>query len=403
MMKMMKVLPVCFLMLATTAKCDDYLSLDKLTDCQGLASIQMMLRGKISTDCRQPRNALERAVESQFAVTTTVDSCLLSSPPTARLAGFSCFEIMSNQQRELACFKPVHKSQLDDYLGKYAADYRDKVLLYLQDARKCPVGNGDAGAAPNTLLPAEFNSISQVRFAFALEVGSEKKSQIYHAFADTDPETDRGGPGAIEVFDFLNVSKASVIQPSACQSKNGIVLTMDDAQEGRRSVESTLTRQTASRATVKMRFIDLTYCGTENVSDATKISDLNDWQDQLKYVLAVTDYRELDEDELANSPFKNTDEMRDLMAKNLPFAQRNGNRTLGPHVVFLVDDVHQQCAAVAEVMVLEPESEVKTDYGSIAILLLGVGDCRIAQKPGGTLSDQLLNKLTDEVRSDAVK
>ena len=402
-MKMMKVLPICFLMLATTTKCDDYLSLDKLTDCQGLASIQMMLRGKISTDCRRPRNALERAVESQFAVTTAVHNCLLSSPPTPRLAGFSCFEIMSNQQSELACFKPVDKSQLDDYLGKYASRYRDKVLLYLQDASRCPVGNGDAGAAPNSLLPAAFNSISQVRFAFALQVGSEKKSQIYHAYADTDPQVDSSGPGAIEVFDFLNVSKAAVVQPSACRSKDGIVSTMDDAQEGRRSVESTLTQKTGLHATVKMRFIDLTYCGTENVSDATKRSDLDDWQDQLKYILALTDYRELDDEELANSPFKNTDEMRDLMAKNLPFAQRNGNRTLGPHVVFLVDDAHRECAAVAEVMVLEPESEVKTDYGSIAILLLGVGDCRIAQRPGGTLSDQLLNKLTDEVRSDAVK
>jgi hypothetical protein len=401
--KIIKALPICFLMLATTARCDDDLSLDKLSDCQELASLKVLLSRKMSTDCRQPRTKLERAVESQFAATTAVDTCLLSSAPVPRLAGFSCFEVMSNLQRELACFKPVDKALLDDYLGKYSSQYRDKVVLYLQAARQCPVGNGDAGAAPNSLLPPFFGSMSKARFGFALEVGNEKKSQIYHGYADIDPKLDPGGLGAIEVFDFLNVSEATVVPPPVCQSKDGMVLTMDDAQEGRKNVESALSRQTGLRATVKMRFIDLTYCGTQDVPDATKRSDLDDWQDQLKYILAVTDYRELDDEELAKSPFKNTDEMRDLMARNLPFAQRNGNRVLGPHVAFLIDDAHQQCAAVAEVMVLEPESGVKTDYGSIAILMLGVGDCRTAQRSDGTLSDQLLNKLTDEVRSDAVK
>jgi hypothetical protein len=234
MMKIMRILPVFFLMLATTAKCDDDLSLDKLTDCQGLASIQAMLSRSISTDCRQPRNKLERAVESEYAGSAAVANCLLSSPPTSRLSGFSCFEIISNQQRELACFKPVDKSQLDDYLGKYSSHYRDKVIGYLQAARQCPVGNGDAGRAPSSLLPGAFVSFSKARFGFALEVGSEKKSQIYHAFADTDPELGADGPGAIEVFDFLNVPKATVAPPSACRSKDGIVLTMDDAQEGRK-------------------------------------------------------------------------------------------------------------------------------------------------------------------------
>jgi hypothetical protein len=300
----------------------------------------------------------------------------------------------------------VDKSLLNNYIAKYDSDYRVRVNNYLKAARQCSVGNGDATAAPNTLFPPFLNSIARARFGFALQVGNERKSQIYHAYADLDPTFDASGEGAIEVLDFLRVKgKVAPTTPESPSdsSSQGMTLKIEDALDGRRSLESVLRRQSGLPAVVKLRFIDFNYSGSENIPIATRQSDLDDWQEEMSYLFDLADYREPEPEELAKTPFHDIDGLRDLIAKNQPFGQRNSSRTLSSHIILRVDDRYPQCAAIAEVMVLYPEQGVKNDYGSMAIILIGLGDCRIALKPDGTLSDHLLTKVTDDVRAMAVK
>lgn len=380
------------------------ISLDKLSDCQGLTTLQNILKAaRISANCRMAHNPIESAVTSQLVSSPGVHTCLLSSPPISRLSGFSCVEIEAPLQREIICFRTVSGELLDNYIRAYDTRYKMKVNEYLTSARKCSVGNGDATAAPNSLLPSLLNPIGRARFGFALQVGNERDSMVYHGYADLNPDVDSDKLGAIEVFDFIKLSQSTVIPPAECGSKKGITLSIDSAPDASKTVENLFRQQYGERAVAKIRFITLTYCSSDNISSLTKKSDLDEWQDRLKYILAVTDYREIQSEDFRGTRIKSLDDMRDLVGRNMPFGQRDTNRPIGPHLLVMIDDSHPQCLALAEAMVFEPEEDVKSDYGTVGIVLIGLGNCSIAQRPNGTLSDQLLEKLVEYLRRSAVK
>lgn len=404
MFKLRILLAICFLLKTNCARCEDGISLDKLSDCQGLATLRSALNGPPSRNCRTVRNHLETLVMSQLASIPDAKTCLMSSPPVSGLSGFSCFDMAFKLGRELTCFRPVDKMQLDNYIDTYDSNYRERVVEYLKVAARCPVGNGDATAAPNSLFPPLLNSIARARFGFVLQIGNERNSQIYHAYADLNPDIDSSKAGAIEVIDFIKNVKETIIPPPACAGKEGITVNIDNSPDVRKTVENSFRQQYGARAVVKTRFVTLTYCGSENIPTSTKKNDLDEWLDQLKYELAVTDYREMEPEDFRGTPFRSVDDMREIIARNMPFGQRNSNRTIGPHLLVMVDDSHpQQCVATAEAMVLEPEENVKSDYGSVGLVFIGLGDCRTAQKANGTLSDQLLEKLIEDLKSSAVK
>jgi hypothetical protein len=327
----------------------------------------------------------------------------MSSPPISGLNGFSCFDMAFKLGRELTCFRPVDKMLLDNYINTYDSNYRERVVEYLKVAAQCSVGNGDATAAPNSLFPPLLNSFARARFGFALQIGNERNSQFYQAYADLNPDIDSSEVGAIEVIDFIKNVKDTVIPPPACTGKEGITLNVENAPDVGRAVENSLRQQSGTRVVVKTRSITLTYCGSDNISTSTKKSDLDEWLDQLKYELAVTDYREMEPEDFRGTPYRSVDDMRDIIARNMPFGQRNSNRAIGPHILVMLDDSHPQCVALAEAMTLEPEEDVKSDYGMVGLVFIGLGDCRNAQKANGTLSDQLLEKLIEDLKSSAVK
>ena len=87
-------------------------------------------------------------------------------------------------------------------------------------------------------------------------------------------------------------------------------------------------------------------------------------------------HRDYDEDD-GGPP--NFDAIRELLIKNSPFANRKfSDDSLGPRIIGLTSGI-RRCVEFANVFVLEPVEEVKSDYGGFFVQIAGTGDCRREQ------------------------
>jgi hypothetical protein len=96
-------------------------------------------------------------------MTPHLSACLLLTPPTVRLAGFSCFDLGAQGNRELLCFHPIG----DRALRKYRDNYDPaQTYSYKQAAASCPGTNHDASEAANSLFPQSLSAVAEARFGF---------------------------------------------------------------------------------------------------------------------------------------------------------------------------------------------------------------------------------------------
>jgi hypothetical protein len=405
MMNLRFLLAICILISPTSAFCQEGISFDKLSDCSGLATIKAHLDGALSLSCRPPRGQLETKIMSRVATLQGTRVCLLSNPPTPRLTNFSCVDQVFPGGRELTCFRGVDKIILRDYADKYDSVYRTAAVKYLDASAHCALANGDAAAAPSSLFPPILDSVAKPRFGFYLGMGKELVShtRAYHGYADVDPDIE-GRLGAIEIVDLLKVdqSVSNPVIPNPTNIPKGISLTIDDSPGTRRTLVQTFENQLKRPAVAKVRLVDFKYGGPQNISLTKRQRDLDDWQDGVANILQRAGFRDVTQSDLEGSPFTTPDDMREWIIRNSPFSQQDKDRRmLGPHLVLLVSDEVASCFQVAEVMVKEPEEGVRVDYGGIVIMLLGVGNCHAAEGVSGTLSNELLNKATQYLSSEA--
>src|SRR5271165_3527208 len=197
-----KLVTLCVLMALSEAYAQNDVSLDKLSDCSGLAAIRETLDHPISSSCRSPQGGLERTMMAQFYGQSDFHACLLRTNPTPKLAAFTCVDQAYKGTRELSCFREVDKALLGDYVRRYESVYSRRVSQYLDAAAHCQVGNGNATAIKNSLFPDTLKAIASPEFGFVLGLGKGHvtTSRAYQAYAQTDPNI-HGTSGAVEVFD----------------------------------------------------------------------------------------------------------------------------------------------------------------------------------------------------------
>ena len=363
------------------------LNLDKLSDCNTLAQVQSMLQRTVSRSCRPPHNPLEERLMSRLQITPRISACLLVSPPTNRLAGFSCVDVDSQGAREVGCFRTVDDRAVRMYRDNYdaSAAYR-----YKKSAAGCPGTNGDASEAPNSLFPSMLSIIGKPGFGFALGFGTAKVPQTlaYHGFGAIDPAFGLSN-SALEVFDMFHVQTVNK-ETNAIDSFGEWKFDIDDIPaESRRDFIRNFEQTSGMRLDLRVRMIAITTIHSTNSPARDRRNDLEEWQRIIGDDLKGDGFRELTARELAGTPFRNTEELRDLMLKNMPFANRDFlRRTLGPHLLFLVNDDDEDCYKVAEGMVMEPEEGVKNDRGGMGLIAFAVGRCR---------SDGGVSKVLDEL------
>jgi len=369
------------------------LNLDKLSDCNMLARVQSMLQQSVSVSCRLPSDPLEVRLMSRLRMVPSVNACLLAAPPANRLVGFSCIDSAVQDDREVVCFRTVDDRAIRRYQDNYDAD---AAYRYKQSAAGCPGTNGDASEAANTLFPQILSSIAKPRFGFAVGLGNARmpSTLAYHGFGSVDPEFGLTG-SALEVFDMFHV-QANKKGASAIDSFGEWQFEIVDVPtESRRDFIRTFERVYGERVDLRVRMIFITTSHSANTSLRDRKSDLETWQRKIEDDLKGEGLRGLTSKDLAGTPFRNTDELRDAMLKNMAFANRDFlQRTLGPHVLFLVNYDDEDCNKVAEGFVMEPEEGVKNDRGGVGLTAFTIGRCREDGGPGKVL-DELIKQETE--------
>ncbi len=388
------------LMLVSQMAAQD-LALDKLSDCDTLDSVQSMLEESVSASCRSPRDEAERKLMSQFQYATRVKTCLLSSPPTHRLTGFSCVDVAQAGSREVSCYRTISHRALKEYQDN---DDPKPAYRYKKAAAGCSATNGDARDAPDSLFPQVLSVIGKPELGFIVGIGDEKKphTRAYHGFAEPDPALHLS-TSAFEVFDMVKVEGSDGDSDDNSVAEGEWKFDIIDAPtESQRDLARPFERVSGQRIGVRLRIIVMNSAHSSKIPYDTRRANLESWQQAIASSLEDQGFRSLTRSELSSTPFGNIDQMRDFIAKHMPFGQRDiGDRALGPHVVFRIDDDDDDCTKIGEAIVFEPEQDVKNDFGGFGLSFFTIGRCR---KAGG--SDDILDSLVDDatqIIQDGVK
>jgi hypothetical protein len=286
---------------------------------------------------------------------------------------------------------------LENYRIEFDRVYSTRAIAYKDAASKCSVGNGDASTAPDSIFPPVLLGVARPRFGFALGIGHDRKGEAYHGYAVLNPDVNDSGLGAIEVFDIYKLRNATTIPETPAHSRK-FTLEVDDMQEGRAAAANRFSHQFGLPVVVKMRAIDISYGGSEDIPVPSRQSDLDSWQRGIGSILENAGFREPTASELRQMHL-DPETMGDLIARSLPFGQQ-GQLHASPHVLILLDDRDDPCTAIGEVLVVKPEEGVRVSYGTITILLIGAGDCRNALRKNETLSDQVIEAATKYMRDE---
>jgi len=371
-------------------------TLDKLSDCNGLQQSVAVLLKPPSKRCRDGRGPIESNLMSQFRMGPSTQVCLLiDSPP--QLSAFTCIQTSGGKGDELTCFRAMSARALDDYVSRYDSVYSDKVARYEKLAKTCSVSNGHFASVERDLYPPPFNAIAKPRFGFAIGVDTSSKmhGEAYHGFADVDPDL-TAAPKAIEIFDVFQTDQLTQVEPDvSTESANAFEINTEDVEAAARADAAWLRSQTHNPSVAKVRLLTLKYRGKKDVEISKRRSNLEEWQDGIVSVLKDAGFRDFNDHD---GPPPNFDSLREMIIKYSPIANRKfTDDSLGPHIVGITTD-NQRCLEFATVFVLEPVEGVKSDYGGFFVQIAGTGDCRGEQESSGVLSEERFNDIVEYLK-----
>jgi hypothetical protein len=125
---------------------------------------------------------------------------------------------------------------------------------------------------------------------------------------------------------------------------------------------------------------DLKYDGDGAPSDPTKRATAARWSRVIIDALKLSGLRTMDGPGVTPQQRQQIDEMRQKMIERMPFGMRSQARSQIGDIVLLFDDRVAPCARIdgayaAFIMMINPQSGVASDYGSIGVFAIGMGAC----------------------------
>ena len=373
-----------------------HVSLDKLSDCEGMGQTVILLQRAPSRRCRSYGEPIENKIMAQLRTVPNLQSCILEESPP-QLSGFTCIRTNARDADGITCFRAINARALDDYVNHFDSIYSDKAARYEKATKACSVGNGHFASVERELFPKSLEAIAKPRFGFAIGIDSSSKmhGQAYHGFADVDPDL-TSYPKAIEIFDIFQTGHIEQTERGVVtEDANSFEIETEDVEAAAKADAAWLHSQTGSPSTAKVRLITLKYRGKKEVTISERRSNLDEWQKGIVSVLKGAGFRDYNESDGGEPNF---DSLREMIIKNSPIANRKfSDDSLGPHIVGLTTD-NQRCLEFATIFVLEPVAGRESDYGGFFIQLAGVGDCHREETSSGVLSEERFNDMVEYLK-----
>ena len=360
--------------------------LTRLNACAEIGSVFQQLRksgGTTEEDCRQPTNAVERGIAKAFAAGGQ-KTCFLRRAPLPALANFSCLRTSASRQEGITCMRPAPMSLVSDYRDGYKTKYASSVNNYLREAAACPGSNGDAAIAPSTTFSPYLISVAAHELAFVSQYGTTRpgNAAVYHGFAKTSPDASGTGIEAIEFVTYNWSPNNSATAEALNYAKVGNWrVKIDDGAEFVSELDKTTRREGAS---VVASVLDVRLMRSADAPSVSKSSSLaDDLASKAISNLEDEGFKAMSESDLQRDTGMDSTAMMEKIAKQMPFGSRSlaSRFMVNPRLTILIRTTGPSCTRSGQGLLLaylltnDGEPDVKADFGSISLFVLGLGAC----------------------------
>jgi len=127
--------------------------------------------------------------------------------------------------------------------------------------------------------------------------------------------------------------------------------------------------------------MDITSASAGRHSLAQRKRLIAEWEDELVDKLEDEDFEAYDEDDWESESGMSLADMREKIIEGLPYNMRDSMRErMGEDIHVLINQTRPACAGenggmVAIIMSMYPDEDVRSDYGGIAVILMGAERC----------------------------
>lgn len=367
------------------------LHFDQLSQCHDLDLLVQTLH-RWPMDCGVPRTKVEAAIQKQVGGTPGSRYCFLLHAPSPSLHEFDCVVIQEDfagtADRTLACMRGAEMSDVRAYHDEYNSKYSAIANDYLEQASRCPVGNGDATFAVPSLLPGILKPLSNLAVGFVLPMGGPLvgNSLIEHGYAHIVPEVRDGGSDAIEyVTVYIPITSHTHKDPNS-----GLSVPMHPVRGTNWSIGFddlapmlAAMRQMYTRANLPLYPTGMALVfksgGTVEEPPARR-AVLDRFYHGLVDRLDTEGLSTVDSETLEREAGITKDQMRDTIIKSQPETNRASSAAQFGKFDLMLDYSGLQClnnnGLVMSVLFeyYGDESEDR-DYGTIAVILFSAGSC----------------------------
>jgi len=363
------------------------LSFGILDACQPLRDAIAKLQRSTATplNCRPPRTDLERQYFTRLAVRGQ-KLCFLPTSTLSLLAPFSCMQQLTVNGAQIICFRPASLVEVKAYKNDYSERHAFSERQYLDSAAACPDSTGDAARAGPTLFPTVLGELAAFELGFITVMRSAgvASATAVHGYAETDPQLQGDIPSAVE-FVSLNYSTgtgAPVLDATETSQQVGDwLLETDDEKALEKDFAKVVQNSPAA-----MRVFSVGFSFSKRGSHATadeKALLLRGLKRTVISQLRGEGFRLLSSKTLERLTGMSKPFIFEAIRKNLPYNRRKTQVLNQFDFEMLIHEHLPTCdplnpgEVMANILNTAAEPGVRSDHGSISIMVLVVGSCAL--------------------------
>jgi hypothetical protein len=389
-------------LLASGASATGAPNFTRLTACDEIARLHASLERdprSLARECTSPTGFLERALWERLGRPPQDQVCMLPQPPARFLEGFDCLVLVKGNSGSLSCFRLAPEMDLDDYQRRFDTDYAARESAYLRAASRCAATNGDAAVAPRTSGDQLLGWISRMEMGYIAKLGQGRttNSAVSQTYAQLDAAI--GRTGLIETVTVF-VNKDPLSGRGEKRVAGPWTTWLEGDGTGVEVMRSALRQQGipffGRELSISIERADGDW------SQARKQDQLEHWQDRLADTLRDAGFDDVDEDDVAGSGLS-LETFRERMVASLSPGAQAASRLSPSRKLILLQHrrASSPCPArrgamMAMIMGMDPPPGAGSEFGSVAVVVVGIGACGIASSP----SARFIQDAIDESRDD---
>lgn len=391
---------ICTLLISQTAGAA--INYNILNNCEQIGELSKNIASEeFSTLCREPESDIEFEIyEKSGGQHSSV--CFLETPPAPGLEGFSCMMGSAESKNSVTCLRPASAEDISNYKNSYPNGPKQKTYDYLEEAAACTVSNGGATFAAPTLLPPLVVLISKYEFGFISPIGKgrEINSYVTHGYSTTATNQT---PDAIEYVSVL-------MNGSSPNYEDREILKIGDWEvEIDRERFDEMLNEWLDNQSIPAQSKSIIFNISNTGSIARTMSQKKDGLSEISHKIT----RSLNKEKFSTVPEESIPEatreaFSEVFDKSIPLGfqgiplgefERKFNLLLNKKRPICTNN--NKGAIGAYSFLQYPRPNIKSEYGSITIMIVGMGKCaEFSRSSTETYIDGLLDIATETIRTN---